>query len=82
MSEKTGAGISMIQFRMHSNIGVLIIILPQAIVTVIKLPVFGGGQLSISQASGRISRGRLACQTADCVQEQKNLNVEVGWRNQ
>lgn len=43
---------------------------------------FGGGQLSISQTSGGISRGRLACQTAGCVQEQKNLNVEVGWRNQ
>lgn len=32
---------------------------------------FGSGQLSISQTSGRISRGRLACQTAGCVQEQK-----------
>lgn len=37
--KKNGAGISVILFRMHSSIGVLIIILPQAIVTVIKLPV-------------------------------------------
>lgn len=32
---------------------------------------FGSGQLSISQTSGRINRGRLGCQTAGCVQEQK-----------
>lgn len=38
-SKKTGAGISVIQFKMCSDIGVLIIILPQAIVTVTKLPV-------------------------------------------
>lgn len=39
VKKKNGAGISVILFRMHSSIGVLIIILPQAIVTVIKLPV-------------------------------------------
>lgn len=61
----------MIQFRMHSNIGVLIIILPRAIVTVKAASLFGGGQLSIPQTSGGISRGRLACQTAGCLQEQK-----------
>lgn len=37
---KTGARNSVNQFRMHSNTGALIIILPQAIVKIIKLPVY------------------------------------------